>query len=380
MLVQVPVCGAYREARHPQHEAAARSRPLLGLALSMLALGGARPVTGAAPVAARVDQPTFLCFSMVGGPVDTDRTTNWAFDGWWNITASAVEDNGWNDDYRFDIAVNHDAVHAGEANPGPTFRDSVHTNADGAETGWTQWARVVARRPYDHFGTETHHRDLYLEDHSEYIDGWDDSIHAYYYVLVAVHGGAEELDRVRRFWSRIEQDFPGGLAQGSAILLARTDTGQIPGLGIVISGVSVGQMVDAGIFYDDRDPNTPDLRVLDLGPVGNWFDLDGRGAGYATPQARLSPEALQWLQAGHLYVSVTGRFPGNELRGSLRGIPEACDGDLNLDGHVDEGDLGILLADWGCPNGTCTGDLDADGDVDETDLATLLADWGCDRR
>ena len=51
-------------------------------------------------------------------------------------------------------------------------------------------------------------------------------------------------------------------------------------------------------------------------------------------------------------------------------------GDINGDGCVDQVDLGILLADWGCSGGDCPGDCDADGDTDQGDLGILLAHWG----
>jgi len=54
----------------------------------------------------------------------------------------------------------------------------------------------------------------------------------------------------------------------------------------------------------------------------------------------------------------------------------AIRGDLNGDGCVDQVDLGILLADWGCNGGNCPGDCDDDGDTDQDDLGILLAHWG----
>ena len=51
-------------------------------------------------------------------------------------------------------------------------------------------------------------------------------------------------------------------------------------------------------------------------------------------------------------------------------------GDLTGDGCVDQGDLGILLADWGCTGGDCAGDIDGNGDTDQADLGILLANWG----
>ncbi|MBW7905422.1 MAG: VCBS repeat-containing protein [Phycisphaerae bacterium] len=50
-----------------------------------------------------------------------------------------------------------------------------------------------------------------------------------------------------------------------------------------------------------------------------------------------------------------------------------CPGDLNADGQVGQGDLGILLAAYGL-NGD--GDLDGDGDTDQADLGILLAHYG----
>jgi hypothetical protein len=55
-----------------------------------------------------------------------------------------------------------------------------------------------------------------------------------------------------------------------------------------------------------------------------------------------------------------------------------CIGDLDGDGDTDLGDLGILLADFGCAApGPCVGDLDGDGDTDLDDLAILLANFAC---
>ncbi|MBL9141921.1 MAG: hypothetical protein JNK53_08655 [Phycisphaerae bacterium] len=52
-----------------------------------------------------------------------------------------------------------------------------------------------------------------------------------------------------------------------------------------------------------------------------------------------------------------------------------CAADLNSDGVVNGGDLGILLAAWGPCKG-CQADLDGDGTVGGADLGTLLGAWG----
>ncbi|MBQ72992.1 MAG: hypothetical protein CMJ67_08830 [Planctomycetaceae bacterium] len=66
---------------------------------------------------------------------------------------------------------------------------------------------------------------------------------------------------------------------------------------------------------------------------------------------------------------------GNEYLSDCDGI---CEGDLNLDGEVNGGDLGILFATWGtCPSASfCRPDLDRDGKVDGGDLGALLAILG----
>jgi hypothetical protein len=60
------------------------------------------------------------------------------------------------------------------------------------------------------------------------------------------------------------------------------------------------------------------------------------------------------------------------------GIPDACDGsspDLNNDGIVNGGDIGIIMGAWGT-DGSIGGDIDGDGRVDGADLAHVLAGWG----
>jgi hypothetical protein len=54
---------------------------------------------------------------------------------------------------------------------------------------------------------------------------------------------------------------------------------------------------------------------------------------------------------------------------------ELAYGDLNLDGVVSAGDLGILLNFWAFTNPPL-GDLNGDGQINGADLATLLANWG----
>ena len=72
---------------------------------------------------------------------------------------------------------------------------------------------------------------------------------------------------------------------------------------------------------------------------------------------------------------------GNEYSSPCGGV---CEGDLNLDGTVDGGDLGFLFAAWGAcpPTSYCRPDFDRDGLVGGADLGVLLSllgdPSGCD--
>ena len=61
--------------------------------------------------------------------------------------------------------------------------------------------------------------------------------------------------------------------------------------------------------------------------------------------------------------------------GLLTVVVESCPGDLDADGAVTGGDLGILLGAWGGCGG-CPADLNLDGVVDGADLGALLGNWG----
>ena len=74
------------------------------------------------------------------------------------------------------------------------------------------------------------------------------------------------------------------------------------------------------------------------------------------------------------YITGYGSNPDGVVQTSFLLTPIPL-GDLNGDGCVDQADLGILLADWGCMS-DCVGDLDSDGDTDQADLGILLAHWG----
>ena len=79
--------------------------------------------------------------------------------------------------------------------------------------------------------------------------------------------------------------------------------------------------------------------------------------------------------------TLCGNTPGNGISGDWTDFggntitdecPADCPGDLNDDGAVNGGDLGLLLAAWGGPGG----DINGDGVTDGGDLGLLLSYWG----
>jgi len=59
----------------------------------------------------------------------------------------------------------------------------------------------------------------------------------------------------------------------------------------------------------------------------------------------------------------------------IEGILETRQGDVSLDGDVDDADLTTLAANWQQAGGWAAGDANGDGVVDEFDLALMAANW-----
>ena len=58
-------------------------------------------------------------------------------------------------------------------------------------------------------------------------------------------------------------------------------------------------------------------------------------------------------------------------------IVDGCREDLDGNGTVGGGDVGMMLAAWGC-EGDCAADLNEDGLVNGADLGLLFAAWNSD--
>ncbi len=125
--------------------------------------------------------------------------------------------------------------------------------------------------------------------------------------------------------------------------------------------------------------------INELGPFAGWFNTNpGNGQGKADADGRVlighfvvDAGATATLKV--TTISVSWQKNGNPLMQSTFGLQSfdysCCIGDLDGNGSVGGGDLGLLLADWG-PCVGCPTDINCDGLVDGTDLGLLLAGWG----
>jgi hypothetical protein len=170
-------------------------------------------------------------------------------------------------------------------------------------------------------------------------------------------------------------------------LLEGGDNGLDPGLNDTrvetLLGAQFGGVFIGGTFSTRGNPLLERRYdyVLASDTVFDEFDTDDNGiwtqdelnaAGFVYfsgddggQQANGDVDASQ-VASDHTAVVVDFALPGSG------DVP----GDLDGDGDVDQADLGILLADWGCTGGDCPGDCDGDGDTDQADLGILLANFG----
>ena len=78
---------------------------------------------------------------------------------------------------------------------------------------------------------------------------------------------------------------------------------------------------------------------------------------------------------GDRFVPRNDDFRASAERSASQGSsPECCPADINCDGIVNGGDLGLLIADWGQLGGPA--DINGDGLVNGADLGLLIAAWG----
>jgi hypothetical protein len=117
-----------------------------------------------------------------------------------------------------------------------------------------------------------------------------------------------------------------------------------------------------GKTYDlnDRIVNNPNIGVSEFLHVATGINAEGQITGKFGPFAIEEP-----------------LFPIGSRAFVLTPVePCALLADLDGDNEVGLGDLGIVLANFGCTGGGCTGDVDGDGDTDLSDLGAVLGTFG----
>lgn len=118
---------------------------------------------------------------------------------------------------------------------------------------------------------------------------------------------------------------------------------------------------DTGIFVDDQ--LVVQEGVTQTVDGDTIFSISG-----VQDNLAVSPNGRYILFEGVLEGDISGTF--------LVEISAPCPGDLDGDGDVDLGDLGIILSDYGCQGPDCVGDIDGDGETGLGDLGIVLAGFG----
>ena len=138
--------------------------------------------------------------------------------------------------------------------------------------------------------------------------------------------------------------------------------------------VGVVVLIAFGIYYYNSDVGlSPRVGTSERVVEINILDSFERGV---SP----SPKDVPKLER----IAKSGALSGAQ-RAVARGF-DACDADLDKNGVVDNGDLLIVVGDWGClengggneTNGTisCSGEINGDGLVGTNDLLIVLDNWG----
>jgi hypothetical protein len=188
---------------------------------------------------------------------------------------------------------------------------------------------------------------------------------------------------------------PSGDGQLSVTLENKSDaddggflTGFLFDVGFPSADVVVALQPGASHPFADASGSAPPFGSYDAGAAlgGNWAGGGSPNAGIPTGASGTfvflvigeqagSLTAADFIKSDNEYGFVV-RFKGFENGGSDK-VPgvSGCFCDLNVDGVVDMGDLGIVLSAWGPLQPNAVADFNADGGVDGADLGLFLECW-----
>ena len=118
-------------------------------------------------------------------------------------------------------------------------------------------------------------------------------------------------------------------------------------------------VVDGAVVWSTSEYTAnPDANAIRWGTMYNfWFDCDA-----APEQGTSTIDVFRTNTSIDVQDVVVPGGPSNPY-------------DLNVDGCVDGGDVGIFITQWGAPGGFA--DFNKDGIVDSADFGMLIAAWGC---
>jgi len=166
------------------------------------------------------------------------------------------------------------------------------------------------------------------------------------------------------------------------VFVTSTGSSAIWGLTLSASGtISGSETVSSSAIVSPQALRVDGLGQLVFATAGKTRVLKRATQGWtlnsASPLANLTVNGF--LRIGVSRTNVPAGSPALQEReivppaSTFQGVAD-CVADLNLNGVVEGGDIGILLAAWG--NQASIADLDQDGATNGADLGILLAAWG----
>jgi photosystem II stability/assembly factor-like uncharacterized protein len=196
-------------------------------------------------------------------------------------------------------------------------------------------------------------------------------------ILISLDGGvtSEVILSGVPGWPRVTREIVVDPTDAMTMYLAVAAFGQ----------TQVRRTTDGGKTWEALDAGLPDIPVnvvaVDPRPTRNVIYAGSDNGLY-----RSIDDGLSWHRYGHglPYAAVIDlvfepqrrrAIVGTQGRGAWS-VQASAPGDVDFDGDVDISDLGWLLSEFGCQDGSCVADVDGDGATGLGDLEVLLLEFG----